>query len=104
MNTLALRQSQGCSREKAIGKNIVEFGFFSEKIIRIFRENLEKRMMGIDVKPYKVKVIAKDGKTINLEVRTKKLIMLDSLRTLLYSALLLRESAMKDDSRNMLGN
>jgi PAS domain S-box-containing protein len=63
----------GLRREKAIGKNIVEFGIFSEKIIRIFRENLEKRIMGLDVKPYKIKVIAKNGKTINLEVRAKKI-------------------------------
>jgi len=46
----ALEEVTGISKEKAIGKNIVEFGFFSEKILKVFQQNLEKRIRGLDIK------------------------------------------------------
>ncbi len=61
------------SREKTIGKNVTEFGFFSEKIITVFRKNLEKRLIGLDVGPYEVKVVAENGKTVNFEVNAKNI-------------------------------
>ncbi|MCW4043994.1 MAG: PAS domain S-box protein [Candidatus Bathyarchaeota archaeon] len=61
------------SKETAIGKNVVEFGFFSEKIINVFRKNLEKRLLDFDIKPYEVKIVTKNGKTTKFEITAKKI-------------------------------
>ena len=61
------------SREEALGKNVMEFGFFSEKIRAIFRENLKKRREGLEVKPYEVNIIVENGETVNFEVNAKNI-------------------------------
>jgi len=60
-------------RDEAIGKSFMEFGFFSEKILAVFRKNLSKRLAGFDVKPYVVKFVGERGKTIDFEVDAKKI-------------------------------
>ncbi len=63
----------GLSAEKVVGTNIENFEFFTEKTKVALRQNIEKRLRGIDISPYKIKFVAKNGKPIPLEVRANKI-------------------------------
>jgi PAS domain S-box-containing protein len=63
----------GLSAEKVVGKNTEEFGFFSKKTRALLRENIAKRIMGLNDRPFSIKVVAKEGKPVHLEVRANKI-------------------------------
>mgnify|MGYP005843507297 CR=1 FL=1 len=65
-------KTTGLHRKNLVGKRIEDFEFISKETMAILRENLGKRMMGLDISPYEIQVVAKNGEIIDFEVRARK--------------------------------
>jgi PAS domain S-box-containing protein len=68
-----ISQVLGFSKQELVGKNIVDFDFLDQENKGILLKNFEKRMNGLDVVPYEVKVTAKNGEIKFFEVEGKKI-------------------------------
>lgn len=63
----------GYKREEFMGKSFLNTKLATAKSKAIMMKNLTKRLMGMDVKPYEVEMIAKDGKKIPFEINALKI-------------------------------
>ena len=63
----------GYNREELMGKNIARLKMFPPKSLAIILKNFGKRMIGMDVLPYEVKLIRKDGKRRFIEINAMPL-------------------------------
>lgn len=66
--TEKVKDYTGYEREEIIGKNFLNTKLLTPKSKAVSIKNLMKRMSGIDVKPYEVEAVRKDGKKIPFEV------------------------------------
>jgi two-component system NtrC family sensor kinase len=63
----------GFSKEELLGKTFVKTDIVTKKSKVTAMNNLEKRMRGIEVKPYEIEAKTKSGETINFEVNSQKI-------------------------------
>ena len=63
----------GYKREDFIGKSFLNTKLATAKSKALMMKNLTKRLMGIDVKPYEVTMISKDGLKIPFEINAIKI-------------------------------
>lgn len=58
----------GYGEEEILGKHFAEIPWFTEESRKLTLENFKKRMGGIEVKPYEIELITKDGRRIIGEI------------------------------------
>ncbi len=63
----------GFKKEELLGKNFLRSKIVTAKSKAILMKNLAKRMMGMDVAPYEVEVLTKDGRKIPYEINAAKM-------------------------------
>jgi len=63
----------GYTRDELMGKNIARLKMFTPKSLAIILKNFGKRMIGMDVPPYEVELIRKDGKKLFIEINARPL-------------------------------
>ncbi|MDH5663956.1 MAG: PAS domain-containing protein, partial [Candidatus Bathyarchaeota archaeon] len=63
----------GFKREELLGKNFLRIEIATAKSKAILMKNLAKRMMGINIAPYEVEGLTKNGKKIPFEVNATKI-------------------------------
>ncbi|MEF8847672.1 MAG: PAS domain S-box protein [Candidatus Thermoplasmatota archaeon] len=68
-----VKEYTGYKKEDIIGKNFLNTKLLTKKSKAICIKNLLKRMSGIDVKPYEVEALTKDGKKILFEVNAEQI-------------------------------
>jgi PAS domain S-box-containing protein len=69
----AVKQVTGYDEKYLVGKSFLQVEFLDEENKTILKKNFEKRMKGIDVEPYEVKLTAKNGQTKYIELRGKRI-------------------------------
>ncbi len=68
-----VEEKTGFSRQELLGKNFLRTGIVTAKSKAILVKNLTKRMFGMDVQPYEIEVLSKDGRKILVEVNARKI-------------------------------
>ena len=63
----------GFKKDELIGKNFLKTKIVTKKSKAIFIKNLAKRMMGVEVLPYEIEVVGKDGGRMPYEVNAAKI-------------------------------
>ncbi|UCF13543.1 MAG: PAS domain-containing sensor histidine kinase [Thermoplasmatales archaeon] len=63
----------GFTKEELLGKNFLRSKIVTKKSKGILLKNLAKRMMGVDIAPYEIEVLTKDGKKLPYEVNATKI-------------------------------
>lgn len=60
-------------REELVGKNFLELEIMTAKSKAIAIKNLAKRMMGMQVAPYEVEILTKDGQKLWVEINAREI-------------------------------
>lgn len=63
----------GFKKQDLIGKNFLKINIVTKKSKEILISNLMKRMAGVEIKPYEIEVLTKDGKKLQYEVNATKI-------------------------------
>lgn len=63
----------GFKREELLGRNFLQTEIVTEESKAIMAENLAKRMKGVDIVPYQVEVLTKDGRTLPYEINAARI-------------------------------
>jgi len=71
--TERVKEITGWDREDIIGKNFLKTKFLTRKSKAIFIKNLLKRMSGINVIPYEVEALTKDGRKLPFEINAERI-------------------------------
>ncbi len=71
--TEKVKEVTGYEKDELIGKNFMRTSLLTNKSKLVTIKNLAKRMMGIDVNPYEVKVKTKGGEIIPFEINAEKI-------------------------------
>ena len=71
--TKGVQEVTGYESEELLGKNFLKTNIVTEKSKTILMENLARRMMEMNIAPYEIKVLTKDGKKIPYEVNAAKI-------------------------------
>jgi PAS domain S-box-containing protein len=69
-----LEKRLGFTREELLGKNFVTIKIVTKKSKASLIKNLVKRMAGMEVNPYEIEALTKDGKKIPAEVNATKIV------------------------------
>ncbi len=56
-----------------VNRNIADLKVVNESYLTLIKNNLSKRLCGIEIEPYEVKIISKDGAEVSLEINAKKI-------------------------------
>ena len=60
----------GYSRNEVIGKGLLELGLIAPESLNVAAKNFLKRLRGIDVPPYEIYMVAKDGRIMPFELNS----------------------------------
>ena len=71
--TKEVQEVTGFKSEELLGKNSLRPNIVTGKSKTILMKNLAKRMMGMNIAPYEIEVLTKDGKKIPYEVNAAKI-------------------------------
>jgi PAS domain S-box-containing protein len=63
----------GFKKEEVIGKNFLRIGFATAKTKAIMLKSLAKRMMGMQVNPYEVEILARGGRKLQYEINAARI-------------------------------
>jgi len=69
----AMTQVLGFSEQELVGKKVMDSDFLDQENKAIILKNFEQRINGIDVPPYEVEAIAKNGEIKSFELKGKKI-------------------------------
>jgi PAS domain S-box-containing protein len=71
--TRKVEEITGFKREELVGKNLLKVKMFGAKTKAVMIKSLAKRMMGMQVEPYEVEVLKKDGGKLVYEINAAKI-------------------------------
>jgi PAS domain S-box-containing protein len=68
-----IKENTGFSDDEIVGKNFLQLDLIDQENKAILAKNFEKRMKGIEIEPYEIKIIAKNGEAKHFEVKGKRI-------------------------------
>jgi PAS domain S-box-containing protein len=71
--TQKVEEITGFKKEELVGKNLLKVKMFGAKTKAVMIKGLAKRMMGMNVQPYEVEVLKKDGGKLMFEINAAKI-------------------------------
>jgi PAS domain S-box-containing protein len=71
--TQRVEEITGFKREELVGKNLMKVKMFAAKTKAVMIKSLAKRMMGMNMQPYEVEVLKKDGGKLLYEINAAKI-------------------------------
>jgi len=71
--TQKVQEITGFKKEELVGKNLLKVEMFGAKTKAVMIKSLAKRMMGMNVEPYEVEVLKKDGGKLMYEINAAKI-------------------------------
>jgi len=71
--TEKVEEITGFKREELLGKNFMEISVVTEESKKVLMANLSRRLRGIDIPPYEVELLTRDGRKLLNEVNAQKI-------------------------------
>ncbi len=68
-----VEEVSGVTKEELLGRSFLEIETIAEESKAIIAENLVKRLKGLDVAPYEIEVLTKDGEKLPYEVNAARI-------------------------------
>jgi len=68
-----VEEMTGFTKQELLGKNFLRTGIVTAKSKAILIKNLAKRMIGMNIEPYEIQVVSKNGQKILVEVNARKI-------------------------------